>query len=234
MKIGVMSDLHSDHNAMYNFGEILTDPELDCLIIPGDISGNFEDTVETIKDISRHNKLVVVVLGNHDYYSDKQLTIKQVHKAYEDAFSKIDNVVFLNNSSYQLGKYKLSGTTGWFPGRFGSPPFPDFKQILFFERDRQDEYEKGVRFLESNQSPNTIFITHHTPYEFLMPQLPPDHENKNFYCMKLPRTLECCMWLYGHTHIKLNQERHNIKYINNPFGYYYEDLQNILSIFELD
>lgn len=232
MKIGVLSDLHADHNVMYNFGDMLESAELDCLIVPGDVSGNQDDTVLTIRELTKGNKKVVVVLGNHDYYSDNTLTIKQIIELYEKEFAKSERVVFLHNSTYQLGKYKLAGTTGWFPGKFMSPPYPDFKQILFFERDRQDEYNKAVRFLEQNQSPNTIFITHHTPYDFLMPSQ--DHEDKNFYCMKLPQTLECCMWLYGHTHIAVDRVEHGIKYINNPFGYYFEDLQNTLQIFELE
>ena len=135
MKIGIISDLHTDRNEMFDFSELLTDSELDCLIIAGDISGDPEETVEAINDISKKNKLTAFVLGNHDYYSNNQYTIKQVLNYYEEQFAKIKNIAFLNNSTYQLGKFKLAGTTGWFPGRFISPPFPDFKQILFFERD---------------------------------------------------------------------------------------------------
>ena len=63
MKIHVISDLHIDRNPY----QIPADLEYDVLVVAGDVSETPTQAMEYLRSIG---KPVVVVLGNHDYWSD--------------------------------------------------------------------------------------------------------------------------------------------------------------------
>lgn len=232
MKLGIISDLHLDHNDSYDFKKILSNPELDCLIIAGDISQDKDTLLELMSDLEEINKLTLVVLGNHDYYNS--LRVSDTIEQYQKEFQRFKNVKFLNNSGYILDDYKICGTTGWYPGSFNhNTAYPDFRAISLFEFNRQLHYNKAYNFLYSNQSENTIFVTHHVPYDFLIDSELLLDERSRFYLMKLPKILKCKMWIFGHSHMTMDREINRIRYVNNPFGYYYENIENELKIIEI-
>lgn len=235
MKLGIYSDIHIDHNVDFDFIKLLDRPDLDALIIAGDISSDYEETYEFLRDLSRKNKMVLVAMGNHDYYSNKQKTLVDVHNYYEDNLSKLKNVFNLNNTSILLDGWKFSGCTGWFPGQFNhNTNFPDFKHIGLFESQRPQIYRNSHEFIYKNRGPKTIFVTHHIPYDFLINEDVRNNENVKYYCMKLPQVAECKMWIYGHSHITDDKTFHGIRYVNNPFGYRnYEQLENDLLEIEI-
>lgn len=233
MKLGVISDLHIDHNDSYDFNTILNRPDLDCLIIAGDITSDREEMLELAEFLNKSNNLSLIVLGNHDYYNNTR--IEDTKFFYETNFAKFDKVKLLYNSGIQLGKYKICGGTGWYPGSYNhNTNFPDFRHISLFESNRQINYEKTYRFLYANQGPNTIFVTHHIPYDFLLERELLDDERIRFYLMKYHQVLECKMWIYGHTHMQKDVEINGIRYIHNPFGYMHEGLENNIKEFILD
>ena len=79
MKVGIISDLHIDHNVAFDFEEYLSRNYLDALILAGDTSSDPEQTVELVDYLSAKNKQILLVLGNHDYYSAGRFTIKLIN-----------------------------------------------------------------------------------------------------------------------------------------------------------
>lgn len=225
MKLGIISDIHCDHNSMYDFKNILNRPDLDALIIAGDIDSDIDDCLELLEYLNNKNKLTLVTLGNHDYYVNKKAL--DTVTIYNQKITNLTNIKLLENTGLILNGYKICGCTGWYPGQFNyNTSYPDFKYISLFESNRQMIYNQSFKFLYANQGPNTIYITHHVPYNFLFDEEIKSEERFVFYSMNLPQILQCKMWIFGHTHMQMDKEINSIRYVNNPFGYYYENLNN--------
>ncbi len=125
MKIGTLSDLHIDRNDEYsgldlekNLAEIISEKEIECLLIAGDISNHYETTHNFIKKVEQLSRIpVLFVPGNHDYWArDHDVTNTREINA------------FFNKQSYSLvGKPKLigenwaiAGTPGWYDYGYGN------------------------------------------------------------------------------------------------------------------
>lgn len=106
MKIGIHSDLHTEHSLC----EISNLSELDLLVLAGDI-GNLQTVNILFKKIREkaQNLPILYVLGNHEFYGLHYPGAKEDYRA----ICKKHNVTLLDNEVYQVGDTVFLGTTLW-------------------------------------------------------------------------------------------------------------------------
>ena len=203
MNFQVVSDLHID--IWDSFSQI---PKLsDILILAGDI-GNVNDgknkLIELFDYVTRNWKLILYVLGNHEYWGD---TITNSVSKYQALAGTYKNIIVLENTALVFDDYVFAGATMWADigdthSAYVSRRMNDFKLITDFSLKQEREIHDGsVKFFENTIKlyPNKtlIFISHHAPF------IQPGSDNIRFaYGTDLSKLCapNVQIWFYGHTH----------------------------------
>lgn len=228
-----MSDLHINWRSGNVLDLINTQGDPDVLIIPGDLS---ENTLGNLLSLSFFEKLcrafreVVYVPGNHDFYlSGITRFLKD-----KDSAKLPRNLHFLYNDSFSIDKYKIVGTTLWYPFRPELPNryFSDFVFIADLYAQVDFQHQEAVRFLkkelpENVDNSNVIVVTHHAPsIQSSSPQWADSDINhyfitpmEAFIAERSPK-----LWLHGHTHNTCDYSIMNTRVICNALGYVNEDV----------
>lgn len=132
LKICVLSDLHFSYQVtdekLDAILEKMSEREPDYILIPGDLI----DSCDMLKDQKEENRLinfvknlakaakVIISMGNHDTYRKTtkefqnetgELWQNEDHPAYIDRLRELDNVVYLNNESYEDKNLYVFGFT---------------------------------------------------------------------------------------------------------------------------
>jgi predicted phosphodiesterase len=232
MKIQVASDLHLDINrTIPSLTFPLSIPEnakAVVLILAGDF-GTKEHLKFAVHFYSLYFKAVIFVLGNHEFYGDDFLTVKDSIRTF---VSQHKDIYFLDNESIEIEDTVFYGSIGWAPAKkipSISKYVNDFRYIKNFSTSIcQKEHEKAVDWVETSLtshkdgSKKSVLITHFgfsegsiaekykgdpiTPY-FINPIL------DNFSV--LPD-----VYVHGHTHEGSHYMlRNKTEVICNPFGY---------------
>lgn len=120
-RVGFISDIHigSNTQALEYLIRLCVEKELNYLLIAGDISNRYTDTlyfVETLED--RTKTKVFFIAGNHDLYTT--LTDKSSKEIYE-TFSNSHQFLPVNNII--LDDYIILGDTGWYDYSFRDSRF---------------------------------------------------------------------------------------------------------------
>lgn len=215
MKLQILSDLHLEFQrtpeARKGFVESLVTPDVDVLILAGDIA-----TPSLIEEALEHFcalwPQVIYVPGNHELYGTS--------KADWSVQSR-PNLHLLQESCVEIGGLRFAGTTLWFREDPLSPKhrLSDFRRIRDF-----DPYAwnlEAERFLHQLDPMPDIIITHHLPSQICVaPQYRGDPLNSFFVApvaedmVALPR-----LWVFGHTHSGIDVEQNDCRFLCNPAGY---------------
>ncbi|EGC32736.1 hypothetical protein DICPUDRAFT_37878 [Dictyostelium purpureum] len=86
------------------------------LALVGDIGSPFvksQNLREFFELCSQAYEYVFFVMGNHEYYNNGSFTMEEVHSELKSMCSEFNNVILLENESFQLDEYKIVGTTLW-------------------------------------------------------------------------------------------------------------------------
>lgn len=230
-----LSDLHLE---FYKSHPPTVEVVGDYVALCGDIGRPRMDSYRTLlNDISSQCKGVLVVLGNHEYWS-----ANHIHSTTVDAARKVcsefSNVYFLHNSSVTLEGIRFLGCPLWthIPDdaySFAKDSMNDYWCIRFFNGQRtlpisphmtSAWHKESVDFLErelSTSSEPTVVLTHHLPVETT--------DKHPCYGTDLRERL-----LYPYPHLKLWVHGHNhqfrdemvgksggggVRLVSNAFGY---------------
>ena len=132
MKIGVLSDIHIDMNdrklaagQKYDMllAELLYNNEIDILLLAGDISSDYRDSLTFLNQMAKHNvSKTLFVPGNHDFWSihngeEDTEKIKQIFQDRDD--SPVGKPLLLND------KIAIVGNPGWYDFGFGSKKYTE-------------------------------------------------------------------------------------------------------------
>lgn len=121
MKIGVISDLHIDMNerklapgASYDrlLAELLYNNEVDLLLLAGDISSDYHDSLAFLDKMKRHRSSpIVFVPGNHDFWSirNKEEDTREIYRIFrEREESPVGRPLLLGD------EWAVVGNPGWY------------------------------------------------------------------------------------------------------------------------
>lgn len=136
MKAWVISDLH-----LLSAGTLpFPIPDADICLCAGDVSGSIRVTMECLERQIAPLMPIVLVLGNHDYYSS---TIDGALE-YAGRMTKGTVITVLENESKVIGKVRILGATLWtdylipFGGKRPELPLPERRDVAI---------HFGLRFL---------------------------------------------------------------------------------------
>lgn len=240
-KIRFYSDMHLDFYAdgkRFNPSqlwepEVLEDDKESILVLAGDIwhaKKPFKFTnYSWMGKMSSRFKYVLVVLGNHDFWSGQLPTEYDNFNKYAKEQS-LDNVILLQNSQVIIGEHKFVGATLW--TNFKNSDIEtvdnaknnsnDFKYIRYVDPRYRGTFKRLTpkNLMEEHlRSKNYIFehahkdypeqklwvITHHPPVPALLDD-PDISEHDNVYGLvtndytKEIENSEIDYWIHGHNH----------------------------------
>lgn len=130
MKIGVISDLHIDMNERklspresYDklLAEILYHNEVDTLLLAGDISSDYHDSIKFLDKLKSHNvSKTYFVPGNHDFWSirNKATDTNRIYETFKD---REDSVV--GRPIELTNQHSLVANPGWYDYGFASDKY---------------------------------------------------------------------------------------------------------------
>ncbi|MGD0213108.1 MAG: metallophosphoesterase [Terriglobales bacterium] len=160
MRIAATADLHftpQRYGALRDQLNRVRD-EADIFVVAGDLTnfGQPEEMEPLLNALVRLRVPVVVVLGNHDYESDKQ---SDLIRMLTDAGVKV-----LDGSAYERDGVGFAGTKG-FVGGFGRGMLTAFgePEIKTFVRAGIDEAVKLERAMSQLRSPKRVVVLHYSP-----------------------------------------------------------------------
>ena len=228
MKIKLLSDLHLE---FYTF-VIPYDGE-DLLILAGDISPTFQETLQLIDsylDKTPTTTKVILVLGNHDYYGH---LVEVVDAQWKQI--KRDRFYFLQDDSVVINGYRFHGATMWTDMLGGDPKamencrlsINDFRRIQHFSPEYACRLHYTSRRMLSSTLGNSpepvVVITHHLPsYKSIDPEYTGSAINPAFASTDLDDLIhheKVKLWCHGHTHKCTEYMDGNTMVLCNPRGY---------------
>jgi Icc-related predicted phosphoesterase len=160
MRIAATADLHftpQRYGALRDQLNRVRD-EADVLVVAGDLTnfGQPEEMEPLLNALVRLRVPVIVVLGNHDYESDKQ---PELMRMLTDAGIKV-----LDGSAYERDGIGFAGTKG-FIGGFGRGMLTAFgePEVKTFVRAGIDEAVKLERAMSQLRTAKRVVVLHYSP-----------------------------------------------------------------------
>ncbi|MDD3466486.1 MAG: metallophosphoesterase [Campylobacterales bacterium] len=228
--VDIISDTHFD--SFFKFcnpkeEEILSlwqslQPQAQTLVIAGDIGHSNSQNIHVLKTLRRNfYKNIVLVLGNHDYYIDKNEYETREERAneFKERCKKIDGIYLLDGDVVKIDGIKFGGAMGWYDGKY----FEQIKDSIGGAKmDMQATWKDTINdnpkmafddFLGTEtakiertlaQEPD-VMITHFNPSTKIEHQHPllANDETTTFYCYDGRRHMEVFdgkYWIFGHSH----------------------------------
>jgi len=239
------SDLHLEYylDKEYEFNKFIR-PVSEILVLLGDIGYPGQATYELfLRDCSQNFKLVILLAGNHEYYSsDYTISMGNINDKIVNICSTFDNVIFLNNNSFT---YKVEdkeiiffGTTLWSritdqERYYVKNVSNDIKNIYENNHpitiDKINEMHKcNVNWLVSELEKHNdndiikIVLSHHLPSFKAIAPIYHGNQYNSLYASNLDYIINSYninVWLFGHTHSRIDIKINNTILKCNPRGY---------------
>jgi predicted phosphodiesterase len=233
MKIQVLSDLHNEF--MYSVREIpVTDA--DVIVLAGDIDVGLKGVQWAINISKIHNKPVVYVFGNHEYYH-QYLPDLMTDAKY---LTRDTNVHLLENNVFVYKGVRFLGATLWTDfcvcGKSKQLEAMDYCQHHMSDYDVinhgglmpyniLDVHKASLKWLKTELSRHfvgkTVVITHHAP------SLKSNHYDLTSisagFVSKLDKLMfkyRINLWIHGHTHECDDYMIGGTRVVSNQFGYF--------------
>jgi len=258
--IQAVSDTHIEYDDGIGVNKknfVLEKTDSDVIVAAGDI---FHQNlgIDWAADIAKeHQKPVVVVFGNHDYYAIENTATKRIKEIVDAArlqakAYRANNVpvYFLENEKAVIKGVRFVGCTLWTGFNGGNQDVIDSFCSDLNDCDqigvRPDELLKrhidSVVFLSKTLSEKyageTVVVTHHAPSYQSYRSAEYDYEDEelsHYYCSDLEGIIEQykpCLWVHGHIHEVADYRIDKTRVVCNPRGYNY--LFNLVDDFKSD
>jgi len=113
MKYDICSDLHIEHTGEPDWKSV-KNVDSTILVIAGDISNDYIQTMDVIRNASKYYDDVIWTDGNHDHWVYNG-DVETLSSYYLSESRKINNVTYLNGKNYQIfGDVAFIGCNGWY------------------------------------------------------------------------------------------------------------------------
>jgi predicted phosphohydrolase len=251
VSIQFLSDTHLEFREL-PFDKLIKPPIIDPLTG----TSKFADVVALLGDIAdptsavysrliawcaERFKIVLVVLGNHEYYTKNTAhTIQAIDSHVRHMCEVWPNVRLLQNETVQYQDVVFVGSTLWsyIPPEHNAliqGTMNDYKLIydtpgtLLTAHKSSAMFVESMRFLERTICTNikanlkTVVLTHHTPSfkETSAPCFtgkPGNHAfSSDLSAIHSPRAIR--LWLCGHTHFNFHHNLEGYELVSNQYGY---------------
>jgi Icc-related predicted phosphoesterase len=239
MRIQVLSDLHLNY---YTDKYPTFVRDIDYIIIAGDLSDNIDAIYNFFSIIRKDcNVPIIWIFGNHEYYS---YCLKDYKKKIKKELKSIENIIILDNSTYELNDYIFIGATLWTDFDNERDTFiiqqalNDYAFINTKDKSGQRninyldilyEHKKSKKFiirsLKKYKNKKRIVITHHAPsYQSVSPQYKGSIYNSGFVNNfdNLLVAHQPDLWIHGHVHSFFDYYIDKTRIVCNPKGYDFE------------
>lgn len=236
-QIQVVSDLHFEINDGNVEDAII--PSAPILLIAGDtcpvLLWSFQNFIGWV---SVNFDFVFLVAGNHEYYQNNLIA---TDKAIRDITKTYKNVFFLQQSEVILGDVVFMGCTLWsyIPYEFKRiiPMFVnDFKVITDMNIQKYDKmFSSNVKWLQERTAHHkengkkVVVLTHHSPVIETGEADPRISSSFSRYGNSMMDCAyasnlnvlfpSCDLWVFGHTHKKIDKVFDGCRMVSNPKGY---------------
>lgn len=238
MKIQYMSDLHLEYqeNRDY-FKQNPVNPIGDVLVLAGDIvcETDREKAQYFFKDIESKFKLIISIMGNHEFYNGE---ISYAFPKYEKYLS--DNHILLNNKSIIFENIKFISSTLWSQ----TDPVHELEISRRLNDYKYIKKKNGNEFLNLNVEDTNNY--HKISKEFITEELKKDFNGKIIVITHHLPSINCVIpkwrnvnvvsafannideiilnnnidaWIFGHQHELINDFIGNTNMLSNPLGY---------------
>jgi Icc-related predicted phosphoesterase len=171
VRIAATADLHfsaSLHNALHDQLSRVRD-EADVLVIAGDLTnyGQPDEMEPLLNVVVRSRVPTIVVLGNHDYESGKQVELNRMMTAA--------GIKVLDGTAFERDGVGFAGTKG-FVGGFGRGVLTSFgePEIKSFVQTTIDEALKLERAMAQLRTPKRVVVLHYSPIAATVQGEPPE------------------------------------------------------------
>jgi predicted phosphodiesterase len=241
-RMQIISDIHLElypHTQIPIFTKKILNGKGNCqyLALLGDIGNPMNDGYQDfIISLSDHYKKILVIAGNHEYYSGEPMEI--INQKIEDVCNSRANIEFLNNKTTVLPNGQVViGSTLWshIPPEHAEEvnrKLNDYHQIHDFSIELNNElHERSVEFIQKelsqiNANDNVVVLTHHSP--LLNGTSYPKYENtptNHAFSTDLLHLINhpINVWAFGHTHYQVDMMVNDVQILSNPIGYDYRN-----------
>jgi predicted phosphodiesterase len=240
MRLWIMSDLHLDVNAAYPFGLPSARPAHDAVILAGDLCEGIDRGVDWIEGVGLHERPVVYVPGNHEFYGRERRAALASGRA---AAALRRNIYVLDRQRFDLGAVTILGATLWTDYRlYGTQDesmriaeryLSDHRMISegddakgFSAAHARAEHDLSVAWLAReiaigrDAGRTLVVVTHHAPTPKSVSQRFKGHPLTAAFASDLEHLFEgVSLWVHGHTHRHCDHTVAATRIINNPRGY---------------
>lgn len=220
------------------------------LALVGDISNSLDPKLrQFFSKISPVYKNIFYVPGNHEYYNLKNTKstqeIRDIHavkKSIRELCQEFDNIVLLDNETFELDEFLIIGSTLW-------SNIPDSNKFLLqntindynliymdkntkLDVDITNEWNKNsLQFIENaitNTRKNVIVLTHHAPLfsdastgKYTADPIYINSKNNYAFHNDLHNIIKqpIKLWIYGHTHYTSKFYVNGVIVATNQLGY---------------
>jgi predicted phosphohydrolase len=224
-KIQLYSDLHLELYSKFP----LIRPLANNLFLAGDIGHYNKQNFKNFFDYcSPKWKNIFYVLGNHEYYINKE-SIEETTNKYKQFFSNYNNIHLLNNSFVTIDNINIYGSTLW------TKPTTDFEIIKkYFNNNSKLDYFDVIKNSDLQYNSLLNYIKNNDKKTIIMSHFPPIQENtsspmysnqekyiKDYFAWNniLLDNKNITTWLSGHTHYSYDFNHNNTRLISNQMGY---------------
>lgn len=177
--------------------------------------------VDFLKTLKRMYKEVIMVSGNHEYYTClvNNISICELDEIISSICVKI-GVIFLQNSSVEIEGYTFYGCT-----LFSNVTMSDFfcmndsNKITSNISNIHECFNNSLNWLKlQNINENSLIITHHLPTYELYPKY---LDVNTAYFTEIFKDFVSFpkLWICGHSHSAKDIKIDNTRFIINPLGY---------------
>jgi len=238
IKVGVISDLHTDANKPFkvtdNLIKICREKEIDTIICAGDISSCYDTTLGVIGKLDKNGIKCLFVQGNHELWKTKKYPDSLVlyNKYREHEYCLSDKIVV-------IGDYVIVGDVGWYDFSFrdfmkytltvtkqkhgwGDKHGVTFDDVEFC-RYQNDKFLSMIwKAKREHPDKKIIVVSHMLPFiehTRLYPDTYFDSFVGNVELGNILRQENVCMSIFGHNHLTMDGMIDGIKYVNSPLGY---------------
>jgi len=209
--------------------------DINVLAIAGDLGHpnkeSYDKALLFFKDKFDH---VIVIKGNHEYYS--KLPHTELENIIEEK-CKFTGAIYLNNTSWRIPNSNIVflGTTLWSKiTPMGFEAVNDKKFCYKTIEEAKEKHSTSAEWLETqisnaNKEDKIIVITHH------LPSIKCIHKRYRFFSIyntAYVANMEHLMkdnviaWIHGHTHAPIHVDINGVTVVCNPSGYKEDFCQN--------
>jgi len=257
MEYHIMSDLHIDNwntnlECKYPLGLRKNNPikfedNLDkILIIPGDISDDFDLSLDYLNNISKYYNKIIFIDGNHEHVSKYPSLYKKKDMIIKTNNYNNNKLIYLSKEPYVINNTVFIGNCGWWDYNkekninnyidyfdnwidFNEKDINLFHKNVLIKSLIEFYYlkEKLNNYQDNDNIKNIVIVTHTIPHKrFCKELLPNNIINDNYDCLlnSLFESInkktysKISHWIFGHVHCYYNEIIDGIHYICNPRG----------------